>query len=287
VVALLQLPYCGTERLFGLERAPGFGFRSAFMQAGFVQLSGVGVSGPASLSARCGLLSGLSWRGFYRVQRSCGARGLRGHYTDIRHRGTSKPEWFDVLDQTDLHTIVGKKLRHEVHRDGDWHRAVHVWLYDPASDAVLLQLRSAAKDTHPLCWDVSAAGHLHSGEHDLSTAAKRELEEELGIGSVEPELLFTVRSEYVDDHLRDREVQSVYVVCIPGAATATANADEADALGTSATSHTFLLQKEEVEQVRWMPLSEYLAAVEQHRAGYVPRPQAYIEKLRASLLPLN
>jgi hypothetical protein len=54
------------------------------------------------------------------------------------------------------------KRRGDVHRDGDWHRSVHVWLVD-GDGRLLLQQRSVHKDTFPGRWDVSAAGHISAG----------------------------------------------------------------------------------------------------------------------------
>jgi isopentenyldiphosphate isomerase len=78
------------------------------------------------------------------------------------------------------------KPRGQVHRDGDWHRAVHCWLArrTPHGPDLLLQRRSAHKDTWPGYFDVSAAGHVRFGEEE--GAAAREVEEELGI-SVPPD----------------------------------------------------------------------------------------------------
>ena len=56
-----------------------------------------------------------------------------------------------------------RKLKSEVHRDGDWHRSSHVWLLSPEG-RLLLQRRSEAKVTWPGLWDVSAAGHISAGE---------------------------------------------------------------------------------------------------------------------------
>jgi isopentenyldiphosphate isomerase len=55
---------------------------------------------------------------------------------------------------------------------------VHVLVHD-AEGRFFLQKRSAAKDTFPGCWDSSCSGHLDAGE-DYTTAARRELGEELG-----------------------------------------------------------------------------------------------------------
>ena len=54
-----------------------------------------------------------------------------------------------------------RKTKDEVHRDGDWHRSVHVWIMTPDGQ-LLLQRRSLAKENHPGLWDISAAGHLES-----------------------------------------------------------------------------------------------------------------------------
>ena len=42
---------------------------------------------------------------------------------------------------------------------GDWHRAVHVWLFAMDTQRLLLQKRSQIKDSWPGRWDISAAGH--------------------------------------------------------------------------------------------------------------------------------
>jgi hypothetical protein len=42
---------------------------------------------------------------------------------------------------------------------GDWHRAVHVWLYAMDSQRLLIQKRMELKDSWPGRWDISAAGH--------------------------------------------------------------------------------------------------------------------------------
>ena len=71
------------------------------------------------------------------------------------------------------------KARGEVHRDGDWHRSVHIWLVD-TEGRLVLQRRSKFKDTHPGLLDVSCAGHITGADGVLETSV-RELEEELGL----------------------------------------------------------------------------------------------------------
>ena len=86
-------------------------------------------------------------------------------------------ELFDVVDEQDC--VIDQATRQEVHDKGLLHRAVHILVFNKKHDC-LLQKRSALKDRHPGVWDSSAAGHLDAGE-DYETAARRELEEELGI----------------------------------------------------------------------------------------------------------
>lgn len=96
-------------------------------------------------------------------------------------------EYFDVLDENGNKT--GKqKLREEVHKDGNWHKAVHIWIINNEGE-ILLQRRCSTKDSYPNMLDISCAGHLSSGEDSL-TGAIRELKEELNLDVNIEELIF-------------------------------------------------------------------------------------------------
>ena len=90
-------------------------------------------------------------------------------------------EYFDI--RTPDGKVTGKiKERSLVHRDGDLHGTSHIWLVRKNTEnawEVLLQKRSACKDSHPGEYDISSAGHLPAGQ-DFLESALRELEEELG-----------------------------------------------------------------------------------------------------------
>ena len=87
-------------------------------------------------------------------------------------------EYFDVLDENGNKT--GKiKLRSEVHRDGDFHKSVHIWIINNNGE-ILLQRRCESKDSNPNMLDISCAGHLSAGDDSLS-GALRELKEELNL----------------------------------------------------------------------------------------------------------
>ncbi|KAJ9452688.1 Nudix hydrolase 3 [Diplonema papillatum] len=77
------------------------------------------------------------------------------------------------------------KERRLVHRDGDWHRSVQVWVVagEDEQRKVLLQRRSAHKDVDPGTLDVSCAGHV-SGADSVRETVVKELAEELGIVDV-------------------------------------------------------------------------------------------------------
>jgi isopentenyldiphosphate isomerase len=117
-------------------------------------------------------------------------------------------EWIDVIGG-------GIKTKPEVHRDGDWHVAAHVWIVTPDRRGVLLQLRSSEKENWPGWWDVSSAGHVTAGESAID-AAVRETREELGLAIAHEELqhIGSAREECVlnDGAYIDREVHEIFVV---------------------------------------------------------------------------
>jgi isopentenyldiphosphate isomerase len=124
-------------------------------------------------------------------------------------------ERLEVLDAAGSSTGVIKP-RSLVHRDGDWHRAFHLWVVHP-DGCVLLQRRSASKDLAAGKVDVSVGGHVRPGE--TLPDMLREAEEEIGL-TLRPgatEYLETLRAEreYPDGSL-DREFQDVYVALVAG-----------------------------------------------------------------------
>src|SRR5579871_5231372 len=101
-------------------------------------------------------------------------------------------EYIDILDKEGNKTgesLDGK----EIHKLGLPHRTVHIWLVNSRKQ-LLLQKRSKIKDAYPSCWDISAAGHISSGETSLE-AAKKETREELGLDLSDEafSFLFSVR----------------------------------------------------------------------------------------------
>lgn len=159
-------------------------------------------------------------------------------------------ELLDVVDE--LGNPTGETVMRKIaHRDGIRHRTSHVWLFrnhpDPQTDKprlqILLQKRSAIKDSFPDCYDISSAGHIPAG-FSFEESAVRELKEELGIDADPGELHFVGDIHKNDSavffgepYLDDQVSRVFYLVC---------ERDESE----------FTLQAEEVSEVRWFFFDE-------------------------------
>ena len=125
-------------------------------------------------------------------------------------------ELFDVC-RADGEPTGRVKARADVHRDGDWHRAVHVWVAghdDETGPFLLTQRRSLAKDTWPGVLDATVGGHYRAGESLIETL--RETEEEIGVAVTMADLLpLGVRvcaNEVPELGIYDRELQDVFLL---------------------------------------------------------------------------
>jgi isopentenyl-diphosphate delta-isomerase type 1 len=162
-------------------------------------------------------------------------------------------EFVDVLDENgEISGIV--KARKAVHRSGDLHRTVHVWIMNSRQE-LLLQKRARTKNTHPGLWDMACAGHITHGDTSLETAEK-EIAEELGvhIPSSEIRFLFSVRSCYSHRNglMTDNELHDVYLVLkdIP--------------------LSDFVIQTDEVENIMYMSLTDFQKKVQAKDPCLVP-----------------
>lgn len=114
-------------------------------------------------------------------------------------------EVLDVVDPEDQ--VVGQAPRREVHDQGLLHRAVHVLLLD-GQDRLLLQRRAETKRTYAGLWTSSASGHVPTGQGP-ATAARRETEEELGLGPAD--LSPVGRTRFDDPSVGEHEICHVFV----------------------------------------------------------------------------
>lgn len=109
------------------------------------------------------------------------------------------------------------------------HRVVHVLVFNKEGK-LLLQKRSINKDVAPGKWDTSVGGHIDPGE-DPYTAAKREMEEELGISYGKPKFLY----KYIHSNTYETELVYTYAYVFDGG---------------------IFQNKDEIDEVRFWSLSE-------------------------------
>ncbi|PSR89376.1 Nudix hydrolase [Actinidia chinensis var. chinensis] len=165
-------------------------------------------------------------------------------------------EHFDVLTRTGQKTGVSKS-RGDVHRDGDYHGAVHVWIFSESTQELLIQRRADCKYSWGGLWDISCAGHISAGDSSLITA-RRELHEELGVILPKDafELIFIFLQECAinDGKFIENEFEDVYLVTtlapIP--------------------LEAFTLQESEVSAVKYIPFEEYKNLLAKEDPEYVP-----------------
>lgn len=86
-------------------------------------------------------------------------------------------EIIDVVDANDV--VIASEEKSAAIKKGLTTRTSFIILLNSKNE-LYLQQRKSTKKTYPLYWSGSAAGHVRSGESYLE-AAKRELEEELGV----------------------------------------------------------------------------------------------------------
>jgi len=167
-------------------------------------------------------------------------------------------EILDVLDDNGEKTGRTETYE-EVHRLGLLHRTVHVWLVNSKNE-FLLQKRSDDRRAYPNYWDISAAGHIDSGEISLR-AAKRETEEEIGVDFPEQSLKFiaTIRQPIIkhDEEFIDNELNDIYLV------------------KCDLQLSEFKLQETEVKEMRWISKRELEDWVQGKGEKIVPHEEEY------------
>lgn len=154
-------------------------------------------------------------------------------------------ELFDVREADGRPSGIVQE-RGVVHREGLLHSTVHIWIVRKKENGryeVLLQKRSAQKDSNPGCYDISSAGHVEAGK-DYLESALREMKEELGIDAL-PEDLQEVgfhrgsfEAVFHGKPFRDEELSMVYLY------------------RKEVSIAELTLQESEVESVRWMDYEE-------------------------------
>ncbi|MEW6278722.1 MAG: NUDIX domain-containing protein [Candidatus Eremiobacterota bacterium] len=118
-------------------------------------------------------------------------------------------ERVDLVDESNR--VVGQASRREVRSQNLLHRGVGV-LVQNSLGQVYVHRRTLTKDVFPGLYDMFVGGVVESGE-SYDSAARREVEEELGIPDSDPEFLF----EHLYQGPRNRSFIRVYRVRWDGA----------------------------------------------------------------------
>ncbi len=147
-------------------------------------------------------------------------------------------EFYDIVDENNQ-PLGTTKAKSQVHKDGNWHRAVHVWVVN-GNKEVLVQKRSAIKTLSPNLWDISMGGHISAGE-DPIVATIRELKEELGMKVNQEDLkfVFISKDDVILSNGIERLFHNVYIT------------------KTNLPITAFKMQGEEVAEIKYISVDEF------------------------------
>lgn len=148
-----------------------------------------------------------------------------------------KMELIDVVDENN--ELTGEKVGiKELHSKEFWYRAVTIIILNSKNE-LLLQKRAPTKMKLPNTWSITQ-GHVDSGEN-VEDAALRETQEELGIRNLKREdfEFFCIKKcarKY--ENIIDNHFKNIFI------------------LRTDLKPHEFVLQKDEVSEVRYFTIEE-------------------------------
>eukprot|EP00002_Diphylleia_rotans_P037562 TRINITY_DN8403_c0_g1_i1.p1 TRINITY_DN8403_c0_g1~~TRINITY_DN8403_c0_g1_i1.p1 ORF type:complete len:196 (-),score=56.90 TRINITY_DN8403_c0_g1_i1:108-695(-) len=164
-------------------------------------------------------------------------------------------EIFDIFDEHNK--LIGQQLRRIVHKRGLYHRSVNVLLFNEKAE-ILLQRRAETKDVCPGLWDLSCAEHLQPGE-DYESAARRGLKEELGIqlSQLKNQTLLQMREPklFVHQHWKDPILRHTHEADVTDREFSSCFIAKYD----SFIDPPFILQQEELSEVKFVPLKDAFA----------------------------
>ena len=152
-------------------------------------------------------------------------------------------ELFDVLNENGEFTNQ-IETREECHNKGLWHKAVVVFIISMDNKMILLQQRSANKKLWPNLWDITAGGHVLSGEFGYQTVI-RETKEEIGVDITKNDLEFIggTRSENISGNIVNRHFNEFYIV------------------HKDLDINDIILQEDEVQDIKWFNKEEVISRI--------------------------
>lgn len=152
-------------------------------------------------------------------------------------------ELLDVLNENGEFTNQ-IETREECHNKGLWHKAVVVFIISMDNKMILLQQRSANKKLWPNLWDITAGGHILSGEFGYQTVI-RETKEEIGVDITKNDLEFIggTRTENISGNIVNRHFNEFYIV------------------HKDLDINDIILQEDEVQEIKWFNKEEVISRI--------------------------
>ncbi len=159
-------------------------------------------------------------------------------------------ELVDLYDENRL--PLGKTGERNARRPpGEYRTVVHVCVFDHRG-RLLIQQRTPKKFIWPNLWDLSVGGGVDAGETSRQ-GAEREFREELGyplnLGNLRPSVTVNFDGGFDDFYLLTKDLPL----------------------------EDLILQKEEVQAVRWATLGEILGMLRQ--GTFIPYPESFLQFL--------
>lgn len=162
-----------------------------------------------------------------------------------REMDDERPELVVLVDEQDR--VLGTMPKAAVHGAvTPLHRAFSAFVFRTGDKKLLLQRRSAKKLTWPLVWSNSCCGHPGLGESNVD-AARRRLHVELGLAPTFLEEVAPYRYCFTRDGVMENEICPILV-------------------GLVASEPS--LNRDEVQEVRWVGWDAFLGEVEHNAAGF-------------------
>ncbi len=172
-------------------------------------------------------------------------------------------ELIDLLDENG--NMIGTIDKAIAHRDGLWHKSVHIWMVNDKNE-ILLQHRCAEKNFFPNFWDCLFAGHVGAGEESIESVL-REGKEEIGLNLQKDEVkhLFRFKEHFEWGNIVSNEFVDVFLI------------------RKNYEIDKDKFQKEEVDGLKWVKLSQFFKMIDEGDKTLIPHTEEY-KKLKDILL---
>lgn len=173
-------------------------------------------------------------------------------------------ELIDIYDENN-NSLNIKKTRKEVRENNLWHRTIQVLIYN-SKEEIMLQLRAKDKKLFPDLWDFSVAGHIDTKDTPIDTTI-REIGEEIGLKVKKEELQFYKIKKLNPKYKQYTDNKHAYVFL----------------LKKDIEIKDLKIQKEEVQELKWISLNNFEKELKTNGIKYVPHGEYWfeiIEKIR-------